>query len=100
MSKILLKYISVCPPKKVRIKSERLCLDYTFEPMSSQRCISIGDMLRLAQEQVIDLVMLYFDSDNGAYYVDELADGKRIYLNGWYNAELFEDGMPDYPDAD
>lgn len=99
MDKIKLKYINICPPKKVRIKSERLCLDYTFDSLSSQQCISVADTIKLSQSVYIDKVMIYLDDDNGAYYEDELADNERVYLRGWYDADMFEDGMPDYPDC-
>ncbi len=99
MDKIKIYYISICPPEKVRIKSECLCLDYTFDARSSQQCVSVGDMIKLSGEPYIDLVMIYLDDDNGAYYIDEMTDEKKIFLHGWYNADFFEDGMPNYPES-
>lgn len=80
------------PPQMVRIKSEALCLDHTFSPLSSCRCLGIGDCIKLANSPFIDSVQMLLAEENNAYYPEPITDIGKVYLLGWVDAGLYEDG--------
>lgn len=89
MEKIHIFYNYCELPKLVRIQSEALCLDHTFDPASSEKPIGIEECLKLASSPYIDSVKMLLTEANDAYYIEPLANDEKVHLFGWEDAKNY-----------
>ena len=78
---------------KVRIKSEKYCLDHSFEPQASQDSITIQELCDLSHKDNIDLVKVFIPKSALAYYIDAYTN-EKIDIYGWVNIAEFLSAEP------
>ena len=90
---MILKYYYPEFASTVRIKSESLCLDYTFSPSASSNPISLHELCKLANENCFDSIRVSTPKTADAYYIDYNSKEKTpVY--GWIELNEFETAEP------
>lgn len=87
-------------PLKIRIVSERLCLDHTFDPHATNSCIGYEDVIALQKSGLIDKLFIYLDTCSAYYIVDVSGKKTAVFCGaGWINARDFEICPAQYSDS-
>ncbi len=73
-------YDEMCLPASIRIKSETLCLDYTFNPAATQKTITYEGLKSIIENPMTDLVQIEFASETG--YIKDY-EGNINPVLGW-----------------
>lgn len=101
---IKLNYLYIELPKKVRLISKSMGLNYCFKPEDSftywdpneeaNMCysngISINDLFKLASTGLFEHIYVLLSEINNAYYYDQ--NHNKISLTGWIDLLQFEIG--------
>ena len=104
VSMIKLNYLYIEFPKKVRLISSRMGMNYYFEPSSCtfyfdpyqeavlgySKGMGMNGLFSLADTGVFDHIFVYLDKDNFAYYYDD--NQTKHDIIGWINLMQFEKG--------
>lgn len=73
-------YDEMCLPAAIRIKSETLCMDYTFNPAATQKTITYEGLKSIIENPMTDLVQIEFASGTG--YIKDY-EGNINPVLGW-----------------
>lgn len=79
---MILYYYYIEPIRKVRIKSEKLCLDITLDLLASDTPLTWNDCLTLINTGIFTSFKVYLTEDNNAYYIDSITN-EKVSLIGW-----------------
>ena len=86
---MILKYYYPELASTVRVKSESLCLDYTFVPGASVNPLSLQDLCKLSNEKYIDSVRVFIPKTAEAYYIDCI-NNEKVSVYGWVELNEFK----------
>lgn len=84
----ILKYFYPILPSMVRIRSESLCLDHTFFPDATMKCVSYDDLIELLKSKYIDSVWAFIPKDSEAYYICPITK-EKLFMYGWTDLSEF-----------
>lgn len=70
------------PIRKIRIKSEKLCMDYSSDLLASEDVLTWKDCLKLIKTNLFSSFKVFLNEDNNAYYIDQLTN-EKVSLIGW-----------------
>lgn len=90
---MIIKYYYPELVSTARIKSESLCLDYTFVPEASVNPLSLQDLCELSNEKYIDSMRVFIPKKAEAYYIDYISD-EKVSVYGWVDLNEFEVAEP------
>lgn len=99
-----LNYLYVELPKKIRLISKCMGMNYYFEPLTTfyyydpneeaELCytegIGMDDLFKLSETGLFDHIFVYLDKDNFAYYYDD--NQIKHDITGWIDLMQFEKG--------
>lgn len=101
---IKLNYLYIELPKKVRLVSNAMGLNYCFKPddtssywdphqevtLCYSKGTSIGDLFKLAKTGLFDHIYAYLNENNSAHYYDQ--NQNKVDISGWIDIMQFEEG--------
>lgn len=90
---MILEYLYLELPILVRIVSNKLCLDHTFAPASTQVPVSIEELCVMANSPMYDSIMILLPENVDASYYDDSCN-EQIPISGWIELKNFVKVIP------